>query len=33
MIGFYYYKERIYSSKIMKRSNYPTFSDYLVEKF
>ncbi|MCC0630458.1 MULTISPECIES: potassium channel family protein [unclassified Clostridioides] len=32
-IGHYYYKERIYSSKIMKRSEYPTFSDYLVEKF
>lgn len=32
-IGPYYHKERIYSSKIMKRSDYPTFSDYLVEKF
>ncbi|MCC0658715.1 potassium channel family protein [Clostridioides sp. ZZV14-6154] len=33
MIGPYYYKERIYSSKMIKRSDYPTLSSYLVEKF
>lgn len=32
-IGYYYYNERNYASKIMKSSDYPKYSEYLNEKF
>ena len=32
-IGYYYYNERNYASKIMKPRDYPRFSTYLNEKF
>ena len=32
-LGYYYYNERIYASKIMKSSDYPRFSTYLSDKF
>lgn len=32
-IGYYYYKERSYGTKIMKKSDYPTYSEYLSAKF
>lgn len=32
-IGYYYYKERAYGSKIMKSSDYPTHSEYLYARF
>ena len=32
-IGYYYYNERNYASKIMKNSDYPKYSAYLNEKF
>lgn len=32
-IGHYYYKERAYRSKTMKVSDYPSYRDYMSEKF
>ena len=32
-LGYYYYNERSYASKIMKSSDYPRFSTYLSDKF
>lgn len=32
-IGHYYYKERSYGSKTMKASDYPSYKDYMSEKF
>ena len=32
-IGYYYYNERNYASKMMKSSDYPRYSSYLSDKF
>lgn len=32
-IGYYYYNERNYASKIMKSSDYPKYGEYLNDKF
>lgn len=32
-IGYYYYKERAYASRIIKAEDYPVYKDYLSSKF
>ncbi|GAA3659493.1 potassium channel family protein [Asaccharospora irregularis] len=32
-IGYYYYKERTYGTKVMKKDDYPTYNEYLSARF